>query len=100
MRVKLKSVGTHYYLAQMNCPAVEKEAAWLVFAIAAAHGWSIEHLDIKNAYLLETTMYEKTIFVREMPSRSGTYAHGRTIGRIFQKRLGGSQQTTTTLRHY
>lgn len=82
LRGDLKAPGTHYDHAHKPFPTAQKSTARLIFTISAGHGWAIEHLDIKNAYVHEPAMYSKEIYIRKIPRSNGNYAHGKSIGRL------------------
>lgn len=88
LRGDLMAPGTNYYLSHINFPTVENSTARLLFAIAAEHGWPIEHFYNPKAYVCEPAMYGKEIYVRELARSDGNYAHGKSI-RWLVKNLWG-----------
>lgn len=64
MRRDLMRPGVHYGPSQTQPPTAEKSSALLLFASAAAHGWRIENMDISNAYVRETAIYQPAKLVR------------------------------------
>lgn len=49
VRGDLMQVGTHYEENHIACPCTENASGRLLFAIAAADAWPIEHMDIRNS---------------------------------------------------
>lgn len=58
--------GVHYDPTQTQFPTTYKASARLLFAIAAAHGWPIEHMDISNSYVQEPAMCRHTFYALEL----------------------------------
>lgn len=48
--------GVHFDPTKIQCPTADKATIRLRFAIAAANGWKIEHMEILNAYVQEEIM--------------------------------------------
>lgn len=70
----------HLDPASTSAPMVDRMAARMVIAHSVEHGWRLEHLDVRSAFLHEEYRYGKPVYVREMPRADGSYKHGGTIG--------------------
>lgn len=89
LRGDLMRPGEHYDPDHVQCPTADKSTARLLFAIAAGHGWAIEHLDITNAYVHEPSSSPRPIFVRELPNWQGQYQYGNATGLLMRNLWGG-----------
>lgn len=89
IRGDLMRPGQHFDPARTQCPTTEKATARLLFAIAAGHGWPIEHMDISNAYVHEPAMFQHPVYVKEIPLSDGTFRHGKRIGHLIKNLWGG-----------
>lgn len=74
--------GLHYDHNQTKCLTTGKVTARIMFAVAEAHKWKLEHMDTCNEYFNEQAQYEQPVFLCEMPSRNGTYKHGQAMGQL------------------
>lgn len=51
IRGELMRPGTHYDPYGIQCPSADMSTVRMIFEIEAAHVWSMEHMDIVNAYV-------------------------------------------------
>lgn len=82
--------GTHLDPQRTQLPTADKTTARLLFAIAAAHKWPVEHMDITNAYVHEPATHNKSIYVRELADSRGRFSNGKTMGRLLKNLWGGN----------
>lgn len=76
-----------------SAPMVDKMAARMILTHNVEHGWHLEHLDVKSAFLHEKYRYGKPVYLREMARTDGTYKHGNTIG-ILRLNIYGNPSRT------
>lgn len=77
---------THYDPDRVQVPTAEKVTVFLQFSLAAAHGWSVEHMDIVNSYSHEPSMHTWPIYAKQMAYSTGRY-HKYTITCRFLRNL-------------
>lgn len=83
------SQGTHYNLTKIQCLAEDKSTVRMLFAVAAAQGWPMEHIDIVNAYAHDPPMHSYPIYVRQLPDSIGNYIHANCNEKLAKSSWGG-----------
>lgn len=56
LRGDLMRPGAHFYPYRTHFPKADKATVRLVIVMAAAHGWPMEQMDIKNSHFHEKSM--------------------------------------------
>lgn len=63
-----------------SAPMVDRMAVRMVIAHSVENGWTLEHVDVRSAFLHEEYKYVKPVCIKEMPRADGTFKHGGTVG--------------------
>lgn len=74
---------THYDQDETATFMADKTTIRLLFALAAANGLHMEHLDITWAYLHEKYEHDKPVYIWQPPRFDGSYKHPVAAGRLF-----------------
>lgn len=68
---------------QTSAFAVEKSTIRTLYAIAAARGFPLLHLNIKSAFTTEPYEHDRPVYVRQMPRFNSQLTHTeRSIGQL------------------
>lgn len=74
--------GTHFIPAETHWSTAQKATERILLAIEAGHRWPVEHMDIKNVYVHETTTYTKNEYANQLYDMNGTFKHQNRIGKL------------------
>lgn len=79
----------HYDPDHLSAPMATKSTVRLIFGLTAKLGLTMEHFDIKGAFLHEAFGYGGIVYVKEPKRADGTYRHGNTVGVLRGNMYGG-----------
>lgn len=90
LRGDLMKDGIHFHSSDVQCPTAEKSTARILLAIAAAHSWIVEHLDIVNAFVHEPSVSPLPIYVKALtPWDRGDTSNKQRTGLLKRNLWGG-----------
>lgn len=89
VRGDLMKPGIHFDPHKVQYPTTEKTTIRLLFAMAAAHGWHLEHMNIVNAYIHEPPMHHRPIYVRRLRTTPGENTQCSQTGVLKRNLWGG-----------
>lgn len=67
--------------------------ARMVVSYSVDKGWTLEHIDMKSAFLYGEYKYSKPVIIREAARSDGTYKYGNTVG-VLMRNLFGNPSVT------
>lgn len=72
LRGDLMILSIHYVSKKCSEPMADKDTVRLLISIVADRKWTIEHMDMKSAYIKALLKYIQSVYVREPPRAYGT----------------------------
>lgn len=72
--------GIHYDANCASALMVDLIAVLMVISYTVNKVWTLEHFDVKSAFLHENHLYHKPVCIREAARAYGTFKNGKTIG--------------------
>lgn len=72
--------GIHYDPNCESSPMVDRIAARMIISYSVGQRRTLEHLDVRSAFLHEDYTYEKPVYIREAARADGTFKNGKMVG--------------------